>query len=132
MKIINIFIYFSSRTPAIFQLREYQSLFLCIKRNKLIQFSFLFRVTMDLPRAMSEAQLAIDYFFNNKFVEARAIMKPWYIFLSSVHFHKELLIRKVYILQGSYFHLPRRWRISICILICHSYVRQGDDSRSEP
>lgn len=33
---------------------------------------------MDLSRAMAEAQLAITYFFNNKFAEARAIMQPWY------------------------------------------------------
>lgn len=33
--------------------------------------------TMDLTKALDEAKLAINLFFNNKFVEARALMKPW-------------------------------------------------------
>lgn len=32
---------------------------------------------MDLTKALDEAKLAINLFFNNKFVEARALMKPW-------------------------------------------------------
>lgn len=33
--------------------------------------------TMDLDTALLEAKLAINYFFNNKFDEARNLMKPW-------------------------------------------------------
>ncbi|XP_071532813.1 tetratricopeptide repeat protein 39B-like isoform X3 [Panulirus ornatus] len=32
---------------------------------------------MDLSTAMEEAKLACSYFFNNRFEEARAIMRPW-------------------------------------------------------
>lgn len=32
---------------------------------------------MDLDTALSEAKLAINYFFNNKFEDARNLMKPW-------------------------------------------------------
>lgn len=32
---------------------------------------------MDLERALDEAKLAINLFFNNKFMEARALMTPW-------------------------------------------------------
>jgi hypothetical protein len=32
---------------------------------------------MNLTRAMMDAQLAMDYFFNNKFEQAQAIMQPW-------------------------------------------------------
>lgn len=31
---------------------------------------------MDLQQAIQESKLAIDYFFNNRFEEARALMKP--------------------------------------------------------
>lgn len=33
--------------------------------------------SMDLDTALSEAKLAINYFFNNKFEDARNLMKPW-------------------------------------------------------
>jgi Protein of unknown function (DUF3808) len=33
--------------------------------------------TMDLNQALHESKLAIDYFFNNKFDEARALMSPY-------------------------------------------------------
>lgn len=33
--------------------------------------------TMDLDVALEEAKLAIDYFFNNKFDDARNLLKPW-------------------------------------------------------
>lgn len=32
---------------------------------------------MDLEQALAEAKMAIDFFFNNKFDEARNLMKPW-------------------------------------------------------
>lgn len=32
---------------------------------------------MDLDTALSEAKLAINYFFNNKFYEARSLLRPW-------------------------------------------------------
>lgn len=32
---------------------------------------------MDLERSLTEAKLAVDYFFNNKFTEAKQLMKPW-------------------------------------------------------
>lgn len=32
---------------------------------------------MDLDTALLEAKLAINYFFNNKFHEAKVLMKPW-------------------------------------------------------
>lgn len=32
---------------------------------------------MDLNTALAEAKLAVNYFFNNKFDEAKQIMKPW-------------------------------------------------------
>lgn len=32
---------------------------------------------MDLETSLAEAKLAVDYFFNNKFVEAKNLMKPW-------------------------------------------------------
>jgi hypothetical protein len=31
---------------------------------------------MDLQQAIQESKIAIDYFFNNRFDEARALMKP--------------------------------------------------------
>lgn len=34
------------------------------------------RTQMDLQQAIQESKLAIDYFFNNRFEEARALMKP--------------------------------------------------------
>lgn len=33
--------------------------------------------TMSLDQALLEAKLAINYFFNNKFEEARSLMRPW-------------------------------------------------------
>lgn len=32
---------------------------------------------MDLQTSLAEAQLAVDYFFNNKFAEAKQLMEPW-------------------------------------------------------
>lgn len=32
---------------------------------------------MDLDRSLAEAKLAVHYFFNNKFDEAKNLMKPW-------------------------------------------------------
>ncbi|MPD04832.1 hypothetical protein E2C01_100543 [Portunus trituberculatus] len=32
---------------------------------------------MDLSTAMEEARLACSYFFNNRFEEARTLMRPW-------------------------------------------------------
>lgn len=40
--------------------------------------------TMDLNTALDEAKLAINYFFNNKFTEARNLMKPWYIIIHTI------------------------------------------------
>lgn len=34
---------------------------------------------MDLEAALTEAKLAVNLFFNNKFTEAEALMKPWYV-----------------------------------------------------
>lgn len=34
---------------------------------------------MDLDTALNEAKLAINYFFNNKFYEARSLLRPWYL-----------------------------------------------------
>lgn len=33
---------------------------------------------MDLEASLAEAKLAVDYFFNNKFAEAKDLMKPWW------------------------------------------------------
>lgn len=32
---------------------------------------------MDLDTSLIEAKLAVNYFFNNKFVEAKQLMQPW-------------------------------------------------------
>lgn len=32
---------------------------------------------MDLETALEQAKLAINFFFNNRFDEARNLMKPW-------------------------------------------------------
>lgn len=32
---------------------------------------------MDLETSLAEAKQAVDYFFNNKFTEAKDLMKPW-------------------------------------------------------
>lgn len=37
---------------------------------------------MDLEAALTEAKLAVNLFFNNKFNEAEALMKPWFVSLS--------------------------------------------------
>lgn len=34
---------------------------------------------MDLEASLAEAKLAVDYFFNNKFAEAKDLMKPWQV-----------------------------------------------------
>lgn len=36
---------------------------------------------MDLNTSLAEAQLAVDFFFNNKFGEARQLMEPWSVCL---------------------------------------------------
>lgn len=40
-------------------------------------FFLMKRDVMDLETSLAEAKLAVDYFFNNKFVEAKDLMKPW-------------------------------------------------------
>lgn len=32
---------------------------------------------MDLETSLAEAKLAVNYFFNNKFTEAKQILQPW-------------------------------------------------------
>lgn len=34
---------------------------------------------MDLEAALAEAKLGVNLFFNNKFTEAEALMKPWLV-----------------------------------------------------
>lgn len=36
--------------------------------------------SMDLEAALSEAKLGVNLFFNNKFTEAEALMKPWLVY----------------------------------------------------
>lgn len=38
---------------------------------------------MNLEKAVEEAQLAINYFFNNKFDDAKDLMKPKLVFQST-------------------------------------------------
>lgn len=34
---------------------------------------------MDLEKSLAEAKAAVNYFFNNKFTEAKELMQPWYV-----------------------------------------------------
>lgn len=38
---------------------------------------FILANKMDLNKSLEEAELAVNYFFNNKFNEARELMKLW-------------------------------------------------------
>lgn len=44
------------------------------------KFDYICRETMtemDLQTSLEEAKLAVDYFFNNKFTEAKQLLEPW-------------------------------------------------------
>jgi hypothetical protein len=43
----------------------------------LFSLSFLRADSMDLSASLDEAKIALDLFMNNKFDEARTLMKPW-------------------------------------------------------
>lgn len=47
----------------------YDTNFECICRESMTE--------MDLETSLEEAKLAVDYFFNNKFAEAKQLLEPW-------------------------------------------------------
>ena len=42
---------------------------------------FFSALDMSLEQAINDSQLAIQYFFNNQFVNARNLLEPWFVFM---------------------------------------------------
>lgn len=43
---------------------------------------------MNLEKSLAEAKLAVHYFFDNKFDEAKQLLQPWFVYHTiQPHFH---------------------------------------------
>lgn len=86
---------------------------------------------MDLERSLTEAKLAVDYFFNNKFAEAKQLMKPWsqtsmYHSIGNCVF---LFLEAV--LTFEHEHIVRASEaISQCLAVCNRHRKKNTISES--